>query len=323
MNRIQAQKIVERIQNIPLYLHAYAFHLNMRMEKILPEGLLDIASEQKLKGVKVHVLDGESQSLSCADDARLQKFGEKAHSLGLDVHIETSASDAETIDTAVAIALKSGASSVRFYPRYEGHLAEVLALVKQDIQYIKAHYQHSGLTFTLEQHEDLKSHELVRLIEEADFPQLSLLFDFANMINANEEPLPALAAMASKITQVHIKDALIIREANGLGHQACISGQGDLPFKELLFQLICLGEHSPQVMAYGLEEEVDYYAPPFRFQGEDNNPWIPWRQMSETELPKENLDTRLEKEFDDAINQIHYVRNILNELAQEAIAVLN
>lgn len=45
--------------------------------------------------------------------------------------------------------------------------------------------------------------------------------------------------------------------------------------------------------------------------------------MSETELPKENLDTRLEKEFDDAINQIHYVRNILNELAQEAIAVLN
>ena len=32
MNLIQAQKIVERIQNIPLYLHAYAFHLNMRME---------------------------------------------------------------------------------------------------------------------------------------------------------------------------------------------------------------------------------------------------------------------------------------------------
>ena len=103
MNRIQAQKIVERIQNIPLYLHAYAFHLNMRMEKILPEDLLDIASEQKLKGVKVHVLDGESQSLSCADDVRLQKFGEKARSLGLDIHIETSASDAETIDAAVAM----------------------------------------------------------------------------------------------------------------------------------------------------------------------------------------------------------------------------
>lgn len=322
MNRIQATKILQRADNIPLYLHAYAFHLNMRVEKILPENLLDIASQHQLKGIKVHVLDGESQSLSCANDERLQHFGEKARRLGLDIHIETSASDAKTIDQAVAIAIKSGASSVRFYPRYEGHLDAVLAQIRQDIHYIKENYQHSGLTFTLEQHEDLKGHELVKLVNDADFPQLSLLFDFANMINANEEPLPALAAMASNVTQVHIKDALIVREANGLGHKACISGQGDLPFKELLFQLVCLGEDKPQVIAYGLEEEVDYYAPPFRFQHEDNNPWIPWREMSETPLPNKELDVRLEKEFNDALNQIAYVRNILQKLKQEAIAVL-
>lgn len=322
MNRIQATKILQRADNIPLYLHAYAFHLNMRVEKILPENLLDIASQHQLKGIKVHVLDGESQSLSCANDERLQQFGEKARRLGLDIHIETSASDAKTIDQAVAIAIKSGASSVRFYPRYEGHLDAVLAQIRQDIHYIKENYQHSGLTFTLEQHEDLKGHELVKLVNDADFPQLSLLFDFANMINANEEPLPALAAMASNVTQVHIKDALIVREANGLGHKACISGQGDLPFKELLFQLVCLGEDKPQVIAYGLEEEVDYYAPPFRFQHEDNNPWIPWREMSETPLPSKELDVRLEKEFNDALNQITYVRNILQKLKQEAVAVL-
>lgn len=322
MNRIQATKILQRADNIPLYLHAYAFHLNMRVEKILPENLLDIASQHQLKGIKVHVLDGESQSLSCANDERLEQFGEKARRLGLDIHIETSASDAKTIDQAVAIAIKSGASSVRFYPRYEGHLDAVLAQIRQDIHYIKENYQHSGLTFTLEQHEDLKGHELVKLVNDADFPQLSLLFDFANMINANEEPLPALAAMASNVTQVHIKDALIVREANGLGHKACISGQGDLPFKELLFQLVCLGEDKPQVIAYGLEEEVDYYAPPFRFQYEDNNPWIPWREMSETPLPNKELDVRLEKEFNDALNQIAYVRNILQKLKQEAVAVL-
>lgn len=322
MNRIQATKILQRADNIPLYLHAYAFHLNMRVEKILPENLLDIASQHQLKGIKVHVLDGESQSLSCANDERLQQFGEKARRLGLDIHIETSASDAKTIDQAVAIAIKSGASSVRFYPRYEGHLDAVLAQIRQDIHYIKENYQHSSLTFTLEQHEDLKGHELVKLVNDADFPQLSLLFDFANMINANEEPLPALAAMASNVTQVHIKDALIVREANGLGHKACISGQGDLPFKELLFQLVCLGEDKPQVIAYGLEEEVDYYAPPFRFQHEDNNPWIPWREMSETPLPNKELDVRLEKEFNDALNQIAYVRNILQKLKQEAVAVL-
>ena len=67
---------------------------------------------------------------------------------------------------------------------------------------------------------------------------------------------------------------------------------------------------------------MDYYAPPFRFQHEDNNPWIPWREMSETPLPNKELDVRLEKEFNDALNQIAYVRNILQKLKQEAVAVL-
>lgn len=323
MDSIQATKIVERAANLPLYLHAYAFHLNMRMEKILPEDLLDIASQQQLKGVKIHVVDGESQSLRHASGERLERFAAKARQLGLDVHIETSASDARTIDEAVNIALKSGATSVRFYPRYEGSLSEVMDIIAKDIQYIKAQYQHSGLTFTLEQHEDLQSHELVHLVQQADFPQLSLLFDFANMINANEEPLEALAVMGKETTQVHIKDALINHEGTGRGHTACISGQGELPFKELLLQLICLGEDKPQVTAFGLEEEVDYYAPAFRFTDEDSNPWIPLREMSETPLPTSGLAERLNKEIDDAMNQISHVRNIVADLNKNALAVLN
>ena len=78
---------------------------------------------------------------------------------------------------------------------------------------------------------------------------LSLLFDFANMINANEHPIEALKTMAPHITQVHIKDAFIVKEPGGLGHKACISGQGGMPFKALLTQLICLGDDEPHVTA--------------------------------------------------------------------------
>jgi hypothetical protein len=53
--KIIREKLAERARNIPLYLHAYAFHLNMRYERILPEDLLDIAHQHHLKGVKVHV----------------------------------------------------------------------------------------------------------------------------------------------------------------------------------------------------------------------------------------------------------------------------
>ena len=58
-----ARKILQRVDTLPLYLHAYAFHLNMRLERVLPADLLDIASENNLRGVKIHVLDGERFSL--------------------------------------------------------------------------------------------------------------------------------------------------------------------------------------------------------------------------------------------------------------------
>ena len=88
-----ARKILQRVDALPLYLHAYAFHLNMRLERVLPVDLLDIANENNLRGVKIHVLDGERFSLSNMDDNELSAFGDKAHRLNLDIHIETSASD--------------------------------------------------------------------------------------------------------------------------------------------------------------------------------------------------------------------------------------
>lgn len=318
-----AKKIIERADSVPLYLHAYAFHLNMRMEKILPHDLLAIAFSKKLSGVKIHVEDGESKSLLMMTNEELQSFGQKAKDYKLDVKIETSSSEPKAIDKAVNIALKTGASSVRFYPRYEGNLQEILDKVKGDIAYIKQQHSKSGLDFVIEQHEDLKSHELNSLVEGADFPNISLLFDFGNMFNANELPLSAFENMKKNITQVHMKDALIIPDRKGYGHKACLSGEGDVPFKELLKRLICLGEHTLQVQSFGLEEEVDYYAPAFRFDDEGDNPWIPYRGASETPMPVEGLDERLTKEVDDAMSQLAFVKTLLSELKQEANAVLS
>lgn len=317
-----AAKVVQRIDSIPLFLHAYAYHFNMRCGSILPADLLDIAHRQQLAGVKIHVLDGEAAALRHASPAQLQAFGAQAAALGLALHIETSASGSEAIDEAVHIARHAGASSVRFYPRYEGHLQDVLRRVAADIQYMKARYSDSGLRFTIEQHEDLTSHELVALVADSDWPQLSILFDFANMINANEAPLTALNTMAAHVTEVHIKDARIVAEGAGNGHLACRSGQGDLPFRALLTRLLCLGDTQAQVCAYGLEEEVDYYAPPFRFDNEGPNPWIPWREMSETPLPEQDLPARLQQEIDDAAAQLAFVRQTLTLIRTEALGLL-
>lgn len=55
MTPIEAKKIIERADSIPLYLHAYAFHLNMRKERVLPNDLLELAKQKSLTGAKIHV----------------------------------------------------------------------------------------------------------------------------------------------------------------------------------------------------------------------------------------------------------------------------
>ena len=47
MGKCNQELLAERARNIPLYLHAYAFHLNMRYERVLPGDLLDIAHQQQ------------------------------------------------------------------------------------------------------------------------------------------------------------------------------------------------------------------------------------------------------------------------------------
>ena len=313
MENINELRLTERAKNIRLYLHAYAFHLNMRYERILPGDLLDIAHQQNLKGVKIHVEDGESQALQNMNDQQLRCFKEKAASYDLDIHIETSASDPATLADAIRIAHATGATSVRFYPRYEGYLNDVLEKISADISWL-SQFDDCGLSFTIEQHEDLQSHELVALVSNSGMKNLSILFDFGNMINANEQPLSALEVMSPLITQVHIKDARIIKEGKGWGHEACRSGHGDLPMKEMLRKLLLLGEDKPQVFSFGLEEEVEYYAPAFRFDDEGDNPWFPWRDASYTPLPDENLvDARLEQEKEYAISQIKFIRDLCDE----------
>lgn len=317
MKNIDYSVLVDRAHNIPLYLHAYAFHLNMRYERLAPSDLLDIAHQQDLCGVKIHVEDGESISLKQQSLDELTQFKLKARQLNLDIHIETSASDRATLDEAIRIAQATGASSVRFYPRYEGYLYDVLAQVSNDLEYLQQ-YDDCGLSFTIEQHEDLKSHELIMLVKNSGMKNLSILFDFANMINANELPISALEAMAPYITQVHMKDAKIIKDDLGWAHEACRTGQGDLPIKEMLIKLLMLGKDKPQVIAFGLEEEVDYYAPAFRFDDEGGNPWIPWRDASFTPLPaSEYLEERLSTEKEHALEQILYIRNLCNELINQ------
>lgn len=313
-----AARLAARARSAPLFAHAYAFHLNFRFGAMTPADLLAHAAKHGLTGVQIHVEDGEGASLAAMTAADLAAFGAEARRLGLAVHVETSSTEADDLARTVAIAHATGAAAMRCYPRYEGRVSEIVARTIQALRGLSALDPEGRLHFTLEQHEDLTSAELVGILKAVGNPRIGLLFDFGNMVNAGETPLAALAAQAEWVREVHVKDCLVVPDRGGWAHRACLSGEGHLPMRALLAGLLALGDEAPQIRAFGLEEEEDYFAPALRFPDEDPDPHIPARSASFTDPGPGDLAARLRRETEAAERQLRVVRAMLDDIATEA-----
>lgn len=311
-------RLAARARTAPLFAHAYAFHLNMRFGGMAPSHLAEFAAAQRLSGLKLHVDDGEQASLSRMDGDGLAAFAAQVKALGLELHVETSTTETSALADAVRIAHATGATSLRCYPRYEGRISQIIASTIADLRHLAEFDPTGRLRFTLEQHEDLKSQELVHIIEAVANPRLSLLFDFGNMINAYEMPMPALAIQAPHVTEVHVKDCLAKEDRGGWAHLACLSGEGHLPMHALFVELLLLGDERPQVSAFGLEEEEGYFAPALRRPSDGPDPFIPARTASFTDLGTGALAERLGREAAVAHRQVETVRAMLEDIAKQA-----
>lgn len=313
--------LAARARFAPLFAHAYAFHLNFRFGAMTPADLLAHAARHGLAGVQIHVEDGEGASLAAMTAAELAAFGAEARRLGLAVHVETSSTEPGDLARTVAIAHATGAAAMRCYPRYEGRVSEIVARTTEALRGLSALDPESRLQFTLEQHEDLTSAELVAILKAVGDPRIGLLFDFGNMVNAGETPLAALARQSAWVREVHVKDCLVVPDRGGWAHRACLSDEGHLPMRALLVGLLLLGAEAPQIRAFGLEEEEDYFAPALRFPDEGPDPHIPARSASFTDPGAGDLAARLRREVEAAERQLRVVRAMLDEIAAEAETV--
>ncbi|WP_339544405.1 sugar phosphate isomerase/epimerase family protein [Pseudomonas sp. RA_35y_Pfl2_P32] len=311
-----ARQLLDRLDQLRLFAHAYPLLTNLTHGRVTPADLLDFAYRHELQGLSLHLLDGEANSLSQMSAAQLQAFADKARALGLEVHLEISSTRQPDVDQVVAIARALGVRNIRVYSRYEGALSRVMDLIETDLHYLVQQADAHDLHFDFEQHEELKSAEIAQLLRRLNHPRLHALFDFGNMINACEQPLQALQNLAPHIRQVHLKGVRIVPEHSGFGHYGVLQGsdEDDLPSARMLFELLMLGESSPQVIAFILEQENHYVAPAFRQSNESADPFIAYREMSDTALPAGySLERMLADEHRWANNQVAYVRGLLAE----------
>lgn len=316
LTRQLASQLLDRIGQLRLFAHGYPLLTNLTQGHVTPSDMLDFAFRHELQGLSLHLLDGEENSLGQMTAEQLRAFAAKANQLGLDVHLEISSTQKKDVDQVIAIAKTIGTRNIRVYSRYEGTLSRVLDMIESDLHYLVQQADKHDLFFDFEQHEELKSIEIAQLLNRLNHPRLHALFDFGNMINACEKPLDALQNLAPHIRQTHLKGVRIVPEQNGFGHYGVLQGgdQDDLPSPRMMFELLMLGEHTPQVIAFILEQENHYIAPAFRQSDEPSDPFIPYREMSETALPAGySIEQMMAEEHQWVNNQVSYVKALLGE----------
>jgi sugar phosphate isomerase/epimerase len=311
-----AQKLCKRIASIQLHAHTYSLIHNLTHGSLKPTNALEFAYQHELNGLNIHVDDGEKHSLTHSTLKQLAQFKADAQRLNLTVHLETSSTQKADIDKVIQIARALDVQNIRVYSRYEGTLSQVMEQTVSDFVYMSEQADSYDLFFDFEQHEEFKSTDIVQMLNEVDHPRINALFDFTNMINAYEQPLPALKIMAPYTRQVHLKGAKTIKEGKGYGQAGVVQGsaEDEMPYARMLFELLMLGETKPQVICFALEQEVNYYAPAYRFPDEGENPFIPHREPSETPYNEANDDKILLNERRWANNQVNFIRCLLAEM---------
>ena len=320
------RRLVERTETVPLFTHSYPFYFHMGTDDggWGPDDLLGFAAKQDLQGVKCHLDAGESRSFAALSSDKLQALGARARQLGLRWHVEVSGTDFDRLAGAVAAATDLDAESIRCYPRYSGRVSATISRAVEDLRRFRRELDPaSRFRLTVEQHEDLTSSEMVQIVETLGDSHISLLFDTTNMITSYERPVEALAVQAPWVTEAHIKDARILPDRGGWAQLCCRTGTGDVPVARLFAELLLLGEHEPQVRAFGLEEEVNYFAPAYRFPDDPPDPDLPSRGSSKTvALPQIPMPLILADEYRYAGDQVAWVRDLLTAmhgLAEQAL----
>jgi hypothetical protein len=289
-----ATRLLARTANVPFFTHSYSFYHGMN-NGFTPADLVRFAYENDLHGICLHISDGGSSCVRTMTPSEQDVLRKLAEDLRISIHLEISSTDRREIDTVIECARVLGVCNLRFYARHEGPLSSVIEKAYADLAYACDLAHRHDLYFDYEQHEDLRADEIAALLARINDRRMNALFDYSNSLNAYEEPLAALRVLAPYIRQVHIKGARKLIEGDGWGQLGVVQGSSEdqLPNARMLYELLMLGEDSPQVICFALEQEVDYYAPAFRRRDEPADPIIQYREPSETPVDYNKSTERL------------------------------
>lgn len=142
---------------------------------------------------------------------------------------------ARLIETGASLGMSQMFFTIGTLEDRAANWSEQLAAVAAFVMELKPLLRDLGMRLLVKTHEEITSHEVLRLIETVGPEALGASLDPVNLLVRIEDPMEAARRLAPHIAQVHVDDAILKFEAsNGVRRYLAAVGQGAIDWPALL-----------------------------------------------------------------------------------------
>lgn len=253
---VQNRNFPEGSPNVPLGLCNHS----LRGMKLNAKELIEYAIEHQLDSVQFNTLTvfESLEAMQLAELHKLASDNEISIYVGAGSICERSSSFSDRFGDAkamigegirVASAVGSPIVGVRIgniEDRFsEGGIKPKIEEVVQVMKYMREPALDAGIKFAFENHAgDLRSHELLDLINQTGTDICGAFYDPGNAIWAMEDPMLALEVLGKHILCTSVRDVMVWASENGALYQWTAIGEGLMDYK---YFTRYLSEHCPGV----------------------------------------------------------------------------
>ena len=198
---------------------------------------IDKVSEYGLAGFQI-----DPMHLASCDRPYLKTVRQEAHARHLFIEHGMMGVAPEDIRRNVEVCRTLGASVLRTFIGFDRfcrgtNVRNELEKAKERLLLSIDVLECSGVKLAIENRGDVRSEELVRLVEDIASPTVGICLDVANSLCVLEDPLEAARRMTPFVISVHFKDFAVVGTGSGCKMTGTVLGHGVLPLQEL-YQVI-------------------------------------------------------------------------------------
>lgn len=200
-------------RGLKLGLFSYSYHLAFGKHPIFqPEIAMDLfafmdrCKEFGLEGIQI-----DPQHLERLDDGYLQRIVDYANQYGFYIEYGTTGVETEHLLKQLEIAKKLTSPILRTYIGFDPHDKGVDSVKEveyaiQVLNQVKGKAEEYQIKIAVENHCDLKTDELLDLIQRVNSPYVGVCVDLGNFMVHLENPVESVKKLAPYIYSTHFKD---------------------------------------------------------------------------------------------------------------------